>query len=146
LTGPGLLASKQFTVTASLAVASKGMLVRSDAGDEPRPMKISGQDSTDVATDGNLSGETRMRPGLAILAQSDGTIQLELNGEPGSHYLVQTSTNLVDWITSFDLVSTQAKSFLRDSRGTNSPRRFYRVISESNPIGSRPGDQEHAYD
>ena len=131
LAGPGLLAPKQFSGSASVAVGRGAMLGNVNTGYEQRTANGSGQAGgyADVAAGGNLSGEIKRRPGLVVFAQSDGTIQLQLNGEPGSHYLVQTSTNLVEWITSFDLVSTQAKSFFRDSTGTNAFQRFYRVIS-----------------
>jgi hypothetical protein len=131
LTGPGLLGPKQFSDSTSVAVGGSATSTTINPGSEQRSAKASEQegDYTDVAARENLSGQIKRGPRLAAFAQSDGTIQVELSGEPGSHYLLQTSTNLIDWITSLDLVSTEAKSFFRDSAGTNATQRFYRVIS-----------------
>jgi hypothetical protein len=139
LAGPGLLAPNHSSGSASVAVGRGALLGNLNTGYEQGTTNGSGQagSSADVAAGGNLSGEIKRRPGLVVFAQSDGTIQLQLNGESGSHYLVQTSTNLVEWITSFDLVSTQAKSFFRDSTGTNPSQRFYRVISANTEADSR---------
>jgi hypothetical protein len=62
--------------------------------------------------------------------RSDGTLDLNLVGDPGVVYRVQASTNLVDWsdIGSITPVSGPAASF-RDLGATNLSRRFYRLVT-----------------
>ena len=59
----------------------------------------------------------------------NGTFQLTVNGQPGQEYIVQASTNLINWVS----VYTNPPPFVSpftfiDSGASNYPDRFYRVV------------------
>jgi hypothetical protein len=61
---------------------------------------------------------------------SDGEFQLQFAGAPGSNYVLQASTNLLDWTP---LSTNPAQSnllYLLDPKATNFPTRFYRVLQQ----------------
>ena len=53
---------------------------------------------------------------------------MQLNGAAGGNYLLQTSSNLTEWIdfTNLYLGSNGALNYI-DAATTNYPRRFYRL-------------------
>ncbi len=53
----------------------------------------------------------------------------QLNGQPGFNYIVQASTNLVDWATIAVLVNTNGTVSFVDSDSANYNQRFYRVVT-----------------
>jgi hypothetical protein len=55
-------------------------------------------------------------------------LSIEVRCEIGRRYVVQSSTNLVDWTTWTDFVSDQPTVVLQESRVTNIGQRFYRII------------------
>jgi hypothetical protein len=62
-------------------------------------------------------------PSLSGTMQSNA-FEVSITGSPGRLYLVQASTNLVDWIP----LETDASPFtLQDSNATGLPQRFYRA-------------------
>jgi hypothetical protein len=55
----------------------------------------------------------------------NGSFHLLVTGQPGNYYIVQSSTNLMDWFP----ISTNTASFeLIDPDATNYPMRFYRTV------------------
>lgn len=61
---------------------------------------------------------------------SDGTVQGTVTGNAGQSYLIQSSTNLVDWLPLEILTSTtNATVHFTDRSATNYSRRFYRTVS-----------------
>jgi hypothetical protein len=63
-------------------------------------------------------------------------VQLQVNGLPGKDYILQTSTNLKNWIalkTNFAVPDPSVSfptnlTFFMDLAATNFPSRFYRVL------------------
>ena len=53
---------------------------------------------------------------------------LKLTGAAGFNYLLQRSTNLVDWTPSALLINTNGTVLFTDSSATNSVQRFYHAL------------------
>ncbi len=67
-------------------------------------------------------------PSLA-LTLTNGTPVLDLTGVSGYSYLVQSSTNLVDWAPVAVLSNTNGAVTFTDTSATNSTTRFYRALA-----------------
>jgi hypothetical protein len=65
------------------------------------------------------------------LRLSDGYFQLEVLGQVGSTYTLQTSTNLLDWVTACQFICTNTSTIVTDTNAAHFSRRFYRVTSSS---------------
>ncbi|MCU0786037.1 MAG: DNRLRE domain-containing protein, partial [Verrucomicrobia bacterium] len=65
---------------------------------------------------------------LGMVRGTNGAPLLELTGAAGYTYLVQTSTNLVDWAPTALLVNTNGTIFFADPTATNYSRRFYQAL------------------
>ena len=50
-------------------------------------------------------------------------------GAPGPGYTVQSSSNLVNWVTLANLTNTNGTVLFNDTVNTNSPTEFYRVLA-----------------
>jgi hypothetical protein len=59
---------------------------------------------------------------------SNGGFQLRFVGAPGSNYVLQASTNLLDWIPISSNTATTNLLDLIDSNANNFPSRYYRVL------------------
>jgi hypothetical protein len=59
---------------------------------------------------------------------TNGTPMLQLTAATNFTYLVQSSTNLVDWTPTALLLNTNGTVQFMDSAVTNSSTRFYRAI------------------
>lgn len=57
----------------------------------------------------------------------DQSLQLGITGEPGATYLIQTSTNLVDWDTLTSLVLTNGSGVFNAGPATSEDQRFFRA-------------------
>jgi hypothetical protein len=70
-----------------------------------------------------------LRPdSIGAVSQSGGTLQVQFTGLDGYAYLVQTSSNLSDWINvSTNYPANGSFSFV-DTPLPGSPRRFYRSV------------------
>ncbi|HEY5296526.1 MAG TPA: immunoglobulin domain-containing protein [Verrucomicrobiae bacterium] len=66
-------------------------------------------------------------PQLSSFAFSNGVFSLTINGNSGPDYIVQVSTNLVDWVNIFTNHSPTPPFIWTDSDASNFSRRFYRV-------------------
>jgi hypothetical protein len=79
---------------------------------------------TNVAT-GFIGITTPLTLGLTL---TNNTPILQLTGASNYNYLVQTSTNLVDWTPTALLVNSNGTVLFPDSSATNSGTRFYRAV------------------
>ncbi|HEV2437361.1 MAG TPA: hypothetical protein VG077_15325 [Verrucomicrobiae bacterium] len=61
---------------------------------------------------------------------TNGTMQLQLSGLAGESYLVQASTNLLDWVPLGTNMPVATPFYLADPAATNVPVRFYRVMQQ----------------
>jgi len=59
---------------------------------------------------------------------STNGLALMLQGPVGSNYVIQASTNLINWQQVTNFVSTNATMYFRDSSAANFNRRFYRAL------------------
>jgi hypothetical protein len=59
---------------------------------------------------------------------SNNAPTLKLTGPTGYNYLVQSSTNLVDWLPTALLVNTNGWVLFADPAVPNSRARFYRAV------------------
>ena len=62
------------------------------------------------------------------VASLDGSVQLTLTGGAGSRYTLQSSSNLVDWVSLSECVSTNDTMTLTAPAATGSAVRFYRAV------------------
>jgi len=63
------------------------------------------------------------------VSRANGTNQLTLTGPTNYNYLVQSSSNLVDWIPAAIVPNTNGTALFSDPAATNSTKRFYRAVS-----------------
>jgi len=80
---------------------------------------------TNVAT--GFAGLTQ--PITLGISRASGSNQLTLNGPSNYNYLVQSSSNLVDWIPVAIVPNTNGAAVFSDPAATNYSRRFYRAVS-----------------
>jgi hypothetical protein len=59
----------------------------------------------------------------------DHTVQFDVVAQSARTYLVQTSTNLRDWITISNLSTTTSTTTVRDADAVGFKKRFYRVAN-----------------
>jgi hypothetical protein len=71
------------------------------------------------------------------ISLTNGAPMLQLTGPPGYNYLVQTSTNLVDWTLAALLANMNGTVLFVDPAVTNDSKRFYRAVLFS-PIAAPP--------
>lgn len=68
---------------------------------------------------------------LVGMSINDGTARFVLNGQPGAVYVIQTSTNLLDWQTlSSATVPLDGAMEIVDPGTTARPHRFYRALPQ----------------
>ena len=67
----------------------------------------------------------------ASYLKSGGPVQFTLSGAAGRTYIVQASTDMINWVPIFTN-SAPASGLLQfiDSKATNYPSRFYRTVLE----------------
>ena len=80
---------------------------------------------TNVAT-GFVGVNQPIALGVALFTNS--TPILQLTGASNYNYLVESSTNLVDWTPTALLVNSNGTAFFADRTATNSPAKFYRAV------------------
>ncbi len=84
-----------------------------------------------LADSATANTTTVAAPISAFLAANNlpGGVQLTLLGEPGQNYVIQTSSNLVDWNSILtNTASLGSGTFIYTDTRTNAPSRFYRGI------------------
>lgn len=67
-------------------------------------------------------------PKLALLRQSDGTLQITVQGQPSDSYGIDSSSNLFDWTRWTNMSTPQGTASVIDLDVTNALRRFYRAL------------------
>jgi len=66
----------------------------------------------------------------ATVVNTNGTFQFTVNGQSGQEYIVQASTNLINWVSVYTNPSPFVSPFtFTDSNKTTYPDRFYRVVT-----------------
>jgi len=68
---------------------------------------------------------------LAIRASPAGQVSLTAVGTPGCNFILQASTNLVDWV---NLQTNTVPAALVDTNAWRYPRRFYRISLAPAPL------------
>jgi PA14 domain/Chitobiase/beta-hexosaminidase C-terminal domain len=69
-------------------------------------------------------------PVLAGIAVTNGTVQFQLSALVNQSYVLQTTTNLVNWIPLTTNTATAAPFYLTDTNAGSFPYRFYRVVQQ----------------
>ena len=72
---------------------------------------------------GSLFGASTLQP----LGFTNGQFRLRVNVEPGSDYLVESSTNLLEWITELEQPASAGPFEVVDGTSADLPRKFYRA-------------------
>jgi hypothetical protein len=67
-------------------------------------------------------------PGLALIPATTGQFAFSVSGTAGPDYLIQASTNLINWTTLYATSSPALPFVWVDSQRTLFPRRFYRAL------------------
>jgi pectate lyase len=75
-----------------------------------------------------ISSGTHAKPQLASVAFSNGNFSISVAGDSGVDYIVQASTNLVDWNSIFTNHAATPPFNWSDTGATNFNRRYYRVL------------------
>ncbi len=76
------------------------------------------------------NGAARHAGHLSLVRQPQGSVQLGFSGESAGTYIVEASTNLVNWDRIGVASSTNGQFQFEDARGSRDARRFYRVVHE----------------
>ncbi len=76
---------------------------------------------------------TNAPPTLAISGAGTGVYQISINGVFSLPYTLQASTDLTHWLTLSNALLTTNGGLYNDPATTNTPFRFYRAVSTSNP-------------
>ncbi|MDR3458790.1 MAG: endo-1,4-beta-xylanase [Verrucomicrobiae bacterium] len=78
----------------------------------------------------NLAVQTLPPPQLSGVQYGNGRFQMSVTAYGGSGYTVQSSTNLIAWVTAFVTNAVPSGVFIfTDPAPTNAPAKFYRVRS-----------------
>ena len=94
--------------------------------------------SSSLAVTNVATGLVAAAPSIALgISVMNGRPNLQLTGPAGYDYLVQTSTNLVDWTPTVLLADTNGTISFIDLAATNGPQRFYRAITFSSIAAER---------
>jgi len=64
----------------------------------------------------------------SLLLSTNGHVQFEVTGAENRRYLIQASTNLIQWTDLSTIVAAAGAVELTDSTATNSSYRFYRAV------------------
>jgi hypothetical protein len=60
-------------------------------------------------------------------ALNNGTFTARVEGDSNTNYVIESSSNLVDWATLQTLAMTNRLTPFTDTSVTNAARRFYRI-------------------
>jgi hypothetical protein len=74
-----------------------------------------------------VSSGTSAPPQFSSVVFNAGAFGFSVNGTAGQSYLVQVSTNLLNWTTLFTTNPATFPFVWNDSAAPNFPRRFYRI-------------------
>jgi hypothetical protein len=65
-------------------------------------------------------------PQLSSALVADGVARFHLSGTPGDHYMVESSTNFVDWAGSATMTNLSGSVLFTDPLPPTAPQKFYR--------------------
>lgn len=72
-------------------------------------------------------------PSLRNPGLTSGVLGFSLHGATGSNYVIESSSNLVDWVAILTNIIPESSSLhIADPEATNRPRRFYRALQSTN--------------
>lgn len=121
-------------------VASIPFTIASGSGLANVPLTFS-----NVVVSGPVGGSVNVArsDGAIVMSQvyrgPDGTVDYYLNVQPDQRYVIQASTNLVNWENVSTNESPDTLLFLVDQDAPNHPHRFYRALLYDAPTGVRLG-------
>jgi len=79
-----------------------------------------------------VPGQILVRPQLSGMTYRNNVVQFLLNGDVGATYVIQVSSNLLNWLPlSTNAISIGGSVVIIDLGMTNHPRRFYRAVPET---------------
>ena len=78
----------------------------------------------------NLPDNTNPAALLSVFGLPTGPSLIRLQGQADRSYVIEASTNLVNWAGISTNVATSGTMFIEDMQATNYPRRFYRAIAK----------------
>jgi hypothetical protein len=90
-----------------------------------RPAHLGG---TASGPSGLFTLDTRSPEWGGIQIQPAGTVRLELKGQPGRQYDLETSTNLLDWAYLYTLTATSSITIYAEPKADGPISRFYRAV------------------
>jgi hypothetical protein len=70
-------------------------------------------------------------PAIRLLPQLDGAMRITLRGQAGGNFMIEVSTNLVDWQFWTNQTATNGNLSILDNDAKNHPVRFYRATGLS---------------
>lgn len=111
----GAIVQMPFTISPRETVGSGPII--------PSNVILAQADSTGVSPVALTAGTIFVRP---VNLLPNGHVQFFLNATEGQHYLIQATTNLVDWVTISTNSATSSFMDLVDIDAANYPYRFYR--------------------
>ena len=76
-----------------------------------------------------VTSSSDLSPQIHSVGLNNGRFEGTLDGDPNQNYLIQASTDLIDWVT---LSNGLPGSGLIDSEAGNFKQRFYRLIRTGN--------------
>lgn len=152
LTGHGrAISSVAFSPDNRMVVSSGGGVVQFWQVSDGSPLQSFSRENFQAATcvfspNGNLLAFAREdaslvvaqspyapgQPGLRLEtpnASPDGAVRLTARGEPNFRYLLQVSTNLMDWADLTQVVGAEAGTQTTDEDARQCPFRFYRALT-----------------
>jgi uncharacterized repeat protein (TIGR01451 family) len=118
-------AGAQLTLTLQ-AINSLGTLLNSASvsSDTPDPNPDDGTASTSVAVVSSTPPQLS-----ASVSGTPGSFQFTITGQSGQEYIIQASTNLVNWVDVYTNPDYTAPFNFVDPNATNYTSRFYRVVT-----------------
>ncbi len=122
----GYTAGQSVTITATPDAGKTFNGWSGDASGSQNPLPVTLNTSKTIyatfSTNNSLS--FRVGPGQGF---SEG-VEVDINGETGTHYLLESSTNLSNWIPLLNLTDYVGVVHYIDTSATNLDRRFYRAV------------------
>jgi hypothetical protein len=101
--------------------------------DAQGPVSFSGVASLDgtnlVFYGQRYTTDNPVTPSLSsVTPQPDGTVQLALEAETGFFYIIEASTDLVQWVPITSFFSSSDTTVFTDTNAAQYPQRFYRAV------------------
>lgn len=82
----------------------------------------------EIIPDPQATASKVLPPQLTMTPSGSGAMQVQLQGAAGRAYVIQTSSNLIDWTPWTNEFNTNGTFDVMDAGATNCPQRFYRAV------------------